>query len=53
MKRARRIKAFVLFFEKKGNKTNSMMDEIVKGACGAQSCMIRYKMVRKEPVPST
>jgi hypothetical protein len=52
MKRARRIKAFFLFFEKKGNKTKSVAEESIKGACGTQSWMSRYKMVRKEPVPS-
>jgi hypothetical protein len=52
MKRAKRIRAFFLWFEKKGNKINSVADEIIKGAYGTQSWRSRYKMVRKEPVPS-
>jgi len=53
IKIARRRRASFLALEKRGNRISNSMDEIVNGAWGAQSVNIRYRMVRKDPVPST
>jgi hypothetical protein len=50
MKTDKRIRAFILYFDKKTNRMSRMTEAIIRGACGTQSWKIPYRMPQKETI---